>query len=63
MKTFEEIAKEILTSESFNDLIITIYQYTDCFDTLLQIFNKYFEIKETNGKWKVIITKLLQNQW
>ena len=50
MKTFEEIAKEILTSESFNDLIITIYQYTDCFDTLLQIFNKYFEIKDTNGK-------------
>lgn len=50
MKTFEEIAKEILTSESFNDLIITIYQYNDCFDTLLQIFNKYFEIKETNGK-------------
>lgn len=49
MKTFEEIAKEILTSDSFNELIITIYQYADCFDTLLQSFNKYFEIKETKG--------------
>lgn len=39
---FEKIAIEILNSESFNGLIDTPYEYTDCFDTLLRILKKYF---------------------
>ena len=39
---FEKIIEEILYSDSFCELIITTWQYTDCHDTLLKIFNKYF---------------------
>ena len=49
MKTYEDIANEILYNSNFKSLFVVYTQYKNCFDTLLQYFNKYFEIKETNG--------------
>lgn len=46
---FEKIAIEILNNDSFNKLIKTHFEYELCYNTLIEFFEKYFEIKVRYG--------------